>query len=108
MNHIHISVNGKTIVDETQNDSWNLNNNSISLSSTQKIVKKQKKSNKNKDIDYYCGLFGDIHPINKNSLFYRCICVFYFLMIIVAVLFIIPYIFLFVLFLVALVFAPFI
>ncbi|MDR1140224.1 MAG: hypothetical protein LBL62_00930, partial [Planctomycetaceae bacterium] len=71
MNHIHISVNGKTIVDETQNDSQNFKNNSVSFFSTQKIVKKQKKKNKKDDIVYYCGLFGDIHAMNKNSLLYK-------------------------------------
>jgi hypothetical protein len=93
MNHIHISVNGKTIVDETQNDS-------VSLFSTQKIVKKQKKKNKNKkdDIVYYCGLFGDIHAMNKNSFSYKFFQIVWCCLFGIAIICVIPYIFIFLLF----------
>jgi hypothetical protein len=92
MNHIHISVNGKTIVDETQNDS-------VSLFSTQKIIKKQKKNKNKKDnIVYYCGLFGDIHAMNKNSFFYQFMNFVWICIFITGIICVIPYIFIFLLF----------
>jgi hypothetical protein len=54
MNHIHISINGKTILDETYNNEFDQNSQT-----------------KPDDTFYYEGMWGEIVPMKKNSWQYR-------------------------------------
>ncbi|MDR0705885.1 MAG: hypothetical protein LBF88_13005 [Planctomycetaceae bacterium] len=54
MNHIHISINGKTIIDDVQSTSFT-----------------KKTKNDNDDVLYYDDLFDEVYPIKKSCWSYK-------------------------------------
>jgi hypothetical protein len=59
MNHIHISINGKTVLDETQNDFSN-----VTVEQSDEFEQDFQTSD---DTFYYEGMWGEIIPMKKNS-----------------------------------------
>jgi hypothetical protein len=67
MNHIHVSVNGETVFDETQNNFSNINVQEFNEFGHNI----QTTPFKDSDTFYYDGLFGDVHLIKKSGWIYR-------------------------------------
>jgi hypothetical protein len=68
MNHLHIVINGKTVVDETQNNFSN-----VTVEQFDEFVHNVQPAplNDKNDTFYYEGLFGDVYLMKKNCWSYR-------------------------------------